>query len=63
MNTCDLSHNNLSDHTHQNILWAEKPVLLFDKVLKTSFRSYLYEMSVYELSIVLIITGPILGLL
>ncbi|XP_023334071.1 39S ribosomal protein S30, mitochondrial [Eurytemora carolleeae] len=32
MNTCDLSHNNMSDHTHQNILWSADPVLLYDKV-------------------------------
>ena len=33
MNTCDLSHNNMSDHTHQNILWSADPVLLYDKVI------------------------------
>jgi len=32
MNTCDLSHNNINDHTHQNVMWAEPTVELYSKV-------------------------------
>jgi len=32
LNTCDLSSNDHSSHTHQNLLWAPPTVLLYDKI-------------------------------
>lgn len=40
MNTCDLSHNDMSLHTHQNVLWTQPPVDLYSKVEDGKVVSY-----------------------
>jgi len=40
MNTCDLSHNDMSEHTHQNVLWTQPPVDLYSKVEDGKVVSY-----------------------